>query len=149
MTDVRDPADGAAKVREHEVRFDVLPGTTASVRHLDDQEEWRSVCGMRRDLTTTADEGPARIHSMRIGDSTKHFHKATTEYYYVTEGHGEMELDDETVTITKGDLIVVPPGVRHTSRPLPGEELQILLIVVPSFTADGAPPAHVPDEHFD
>jgi mannose-6-phosphate isomerase-like protein (cupin superfamily) len=74
---------------------------------------------------------------MRISDSRKHMHKRTTEYYYVTEGVGEIELDDETVPIAKGDMIIVPPGVAHTARPTTDAELHVLIIVVPPADGDG------------
>jgi mannose-6-phosphate isomerase-like protein (cupin superfamily) len=130
-----------------DVNVQALSGTKATVRRLTDQAEWRSICGMRRDLLASAEQGPVRIHFLRIHDSRKHWHRSTTEYYFVTEGEGEIELDDETVTIAAGDLVVVPPGVWHTSRPAPGRELHVLLVVVPP--THGGEPDHSPDEHFD
>ena len=131
-----------------DVNVQAHAGTKATVRRLSDQEEWRSVCGMRRDLLAAAEQGPVRIHFLRIQDSRKHWHRTTTEYYFVTEGEGEIDLDDETVPIARGDLVVVPPGVWHTSRPSPGRELHVLLVVVPP-TDPGGEPDHSPDEHFD
>jgi mannose-6-phosphate isomerase-like protein (cupin superfamily) len=116
----------------------------ASVRRLADQDEFRSICGMRRDLVGITETEPARFHYMRIHDSRKHYHRHTIEYYFVAEGHGEMDLDDQTVTITKGDLIVVPPGVRHTSRPTSDSELHILICALPG---DADPDE--PDIHYD
>jgi mannose-6-phosphate isomerase-like protein (cupin superfamily) len=121
----------------------------ATVRRLSDQDEFRSTCGMRRDLLAAGEADPVRVHYLRIGDSKRHVHRKTTEYYYVTEGVGEIELDDDTVPIAKGDLIVVPPGVWHTSRPLPGEELHVLLVVVPPTGGDGKPDHVTPDEHYE
>lgn len=115
----------------------------ARVVKLSDQEEFRSVCGMRRDLVDVGAEAPLWFHYMRISDSRKHFHAETTEYYFVVAGRGEMELGDETVAIEAGDMITVPPGVRHTSRPTTGEDLEILIIVRPPTGAD----EH--EEHFD
>ena len=103
----------------------------ASVRRLVDQEEWRSTCGFRRDLVQVSKDEPVWFHYMRISDSRKHRHARIIEYYFVVEGRGEMELDDETVPIAKGDMIVVPPGVFHTSRPAADEELHVLIIAVP------------------
>lgn len=120
----------------------------ATVRRLGDQEEWRSVCGMRRDLLAASEGQPVRFHYLRIGDSRKHVHRKTIEYYFVTEGEGEIELGDEVVPIAKGDLVAVPPGTWHTSRPVPGKELHVLLIVVPAVDAAGQPD-HAPDEYFE
>ncbi len=103
----------------------------ASVRKLGDQEEWRSTCGMRRDFVDIGKAEPLWFHYMRISDSKRHAHARTTEYYFVTEGVGEMELDDDVVPIEKGDMVIVPPGVRHTARSTTDAELQVLIIVLP------------------
>ena len=109
----------------------------ATVRRLDDQDEFRSVCGMRRDLVGPAEDEPLLFHYMRIHDSRKHYHNKTIEYYFVVEGTGEMELDDETVAIAKGDMIVVPTGVWHTSRSTTDDELHILICALPQGLEPG------------
>lgn len=114
----------------------------ASIRHLADQEEFRSVCGMRRDLVAPDEGEPAIFHFMRIHDSTKHYHRKTIEYYYVVSGTGEMELDDETVEVSEGDMIVVPTGVWHTSRPTTDSELHILICAVPQGLEPGESDVH-------
>ena len=114
-----------------------LKASRATVRRLNEQEEFRSVCGMRRDLVGPAEKEPLLFHYMRIHDSRKHYHRKTIEYYYVVEGTGEMELDDETVRISKGDMIVVPTGVWHTSRPVGDEELHILICALPQDVEPG------------
>lgn len=114
----------------------------ASIRHLADQEEFRSVCGMRRDLVAPDEGEPAIFHFMRIHDSTKHYHRKTIEYYYVVSGIGEMELDDETVEVSEGDMIVVPTGVWHTSRPTTDAELHILICAVPQGLEPGESDVH-------
>lgn len=126
---------------------DVRVGTQAgraSVRRLGEQEEWRSICGMRRDLVGPAEQDLAAFHYMRISDSRRHYHRLTAEYYYVTEGVGEMELDDDTVPIAKGDLIVVPAGVRHTTRPTTDAELHVLIVAIPA-----PDPGADPDHYYD
>lgn len=103
----------------------------ASVRRLGDQEEFQSICGMRRDLLGPREDEPAFFHYLRIHDSKRHYHRKTVEYYFVVEGSGEMELDDETVPIAKGDFVVVPTGVWHTTRPDEGAELHVLICALP------------------
>ena len=110
----------------------------ASVRRLGEQNEFRSICGTRRDLVGIERE-PVAFHYLRISDSKKHYHKKTTEYYFVAEGVGEMELDDKTIPIQKGDLIVVPPGTRHTSRPTTKQELHILIVAHPPIDPEVDP----------
>jgi mannose-6-phosphate isomerase-like protein (cupin superfamily) len=115
----------------------------ARVVKLSDQEEFRSTCGMRRDYVDVGAGEPLWFHYMRISDSRKHFHARTTEYYFVVAGSGEMELGDETIAIEAGDMITVPPGVRHTSRPTTDADLEILIVVRPPDGAD------IHEEHYD
>ena len=128
-------------------KFPIVSSVThgqSSIRRLADQQEFRSVCGMRRDLILGQEEGVA-VHVMRIGDSKKHYHKVTTEYYYVTDGEGELELDGTVYPLAKGDLAVVRPGTVHTSRPLPGKELHVLIVVSPNPDSLPAPDLHYKD----
>ena len=134
---------GAPNVSPADVRVSVR-ASRATVRRLADQDEFRSVCGMRRDLVGPAEDEPLLFHYMRIHDSRKHYHRKTIEYYYVVEGTGEMELDGETVAIGKGDMIVVPTGVWHTSRPTTDDELHILICALPQ----GLEPGEV-DSHYE
>lgn len=43
-----------------------------------------------------------------------HFHQASWEYYVVLEGTKTLQVEDELVTIEAGEMLEVPPGVRHT-----------------------------------
>jgi mannose-6-phosphate isomerase-like protein (cupin superfamily) len=140
MTAQRQPAPNVSPADVHVE----TNASRATVRRLAGQDEFRSVCGMRRDLVGPKEDEPVLFHYMRIHDSRKHYHRKTIEYYYVTEGVGEMELDDEVVSISKGDMIVVPTGVWHTSRPTTDDELHILICALPQ----GLEPGEV-DSHYE
>lgn len=43
-----------------------------------------------------------------------HLHQASWEYYVVLEGTKTLRVEDELVTIEAGEMLEVPPGVRHT-----------------------------------
>ena len=43
-----------------------------------------------------------------------HLHQASWEYYVVLEGAKTLQVEDELVTIRAGEMLEVPPGVRHT-----------------------------------
>lgn len=109
----------------------IRAGRSASVRRLSEQEEFRSTCGFRRDLTLSAPGEPLWFHFLRIQDARRHSHRRTTEYYFVVDGDGFIELDDDRVAIGKGDLVVIPPGTRHDAIPGAGGELQVLIVAVP------------------
>jgi len=97
------------------------------IRRLTDIETVRGVCGFRRSMITAEDTPVANISHLAIDDSREHYHKEMTEFYYVLKGRGLMVLDGEGTAIQEGDLILIPPGVRHTSE----GELEVLIIGVP------------------
>ena len=107
------------------------------IRHLGDIAAVRGICGFRRSLITDADTNVANVSHLVIDDSREHYHKQMTEFYYVLQGHGEMVLDGESSPVREGDLILIPPGVRHTSE----GDLEVLIV--------GVPPQETQDIYFD
>lgn len=59
------------------------------------------------------------------GEFVWHKHDDTDELFLVIEGEFEMQFRDRHVTLTEGEMIVVPKGVEH--RPCANRECQILL----------------------
>jgi mannose-6-phosphate isomerase-like protein (cupin superfamily) len=52
--------------------------------------------------------------TVAAGSSTeRHYHKQSEEFYFVLEGEGAMEIDGETLSVTSGDAILIPPGSWH------------------------------------
>jgi len=43
-----------------------------------------------------------------------HLHERSWEYYTVLEGTKILQIEDELVTVRAGEMLEVPPGVRHT-----------------------------------
>ena len=112
--------------------------TRYAVRRLDEVELFRSVCGFRQSIITHADSKELSLSYLHITDfARKHYHKQTTEIYYVLEGTGEMELDDETVEMLPGTCVLIEPGCRHTAR----GDLKVIII--------GVPPFREADVHYD
>jgi len=101
-----------------------------TLRYLEDAEEERSACGSRRRLLSVGDGTAAFAHLVRIYDSTPHYHKETTELYYVVEGSGTMTLDGEDVSLRAGACLELKPGVVHSVR---GDVL-VLVVGIPSIT---------------
>ena len=98
------------------------------IRRLSETPEERGVCGWRKTLITHDDTPVANVSHLRIDDSKKHYHREMTEYYYVLDGGGTIWLDGETREISKGDLVVIKPGVWHTSD----GEMNVLILGVPA-----------------
>lgn len=61
------------------------------------------------------------------GEFVWHAHDDTDELFFVTEGDLVIDIEgDEPVTLSAGDLFVVPAGVKH--RPRAAQEAKVLLL---------------------
>lgn len=78
-------------------------------------------------------DDPDRVASLHVVDVTAdahtHFHKRTTEIYYILEGTGEIELDGQRHAVAPGDAILIKPLCRHRAI----GKLRILNVPVPAF----------------
>ena len=83
------------------------------VRRLSQIPDEPSLCGTRRPLLGREEGSPASINFLAIHGSAGHYHKLSTEFYYVLEGRGKLHLDDEIVELEPHTLVMIPPGVRH------------------------------------
>lgn len=93
----------------------------------------RGHCGIIRKLTS---DMPCRFVHLIVDKAEKHFHKKTTEYYYVLNGCGEILLGQDIHPIQKGDLIKIEPGTVHQALENKNEELEILVIETPPAIGD-------------
>jgi mannose-6-phosphate isomerase-like protein (cupin superfamily) len=48
--------------------------------------------------------------------------------YYILEGKGEFEVEDEKIPVSGGDVVVIPPGTWYNYRPTDGK-LKVLVIM--------------------
>ena len=99
------------------------------IRKLSEVEEDRSTCGFRKRLITREDTVVASISYLNISHAQKHYHKETSEFYYVVRGSGVMELNDERSEISEGVTVFIPPGVRHRVT----GDVETLVICIPAF----------------
>jgi mannose-6-phosphate isomerase-like protein (cupin superfamily) len=59
------------------------------------------------------------------GEFVWHKHDNEDEMFLVINGEFNMELRDKTLTISKGDFIIIPKGTEH--RPVANNEVHIML----------------------
>jgi mannose-6-phosphate isomerase-like protein (cupin superfamily) len=59
------------------------------------------------------------------GTPPPHVHPATTEVFEVLEGEFEMLVGEEWRTVTAGESVTVPPGLRHSFRNESGADVVI------------------------
>ena len=52
--------------------------------------------------------------TLHVGKSTKgHSHSGKEEVYMIMSGSGKMDLDDKTILIEGGDMVLIEDGVFH------------------------------------
>jgi mannose-6-phosphate isomerase-like protein (cupin superfamily) len=47
------------------------------------------------------------------GETVEHFHRLSEEIYVFVSGRGRMRLADREAAVSAGEVVVIPPGVRH------------------------------------
>ena len=99
------------------------------IRRISDIEKERSICGYRQRLITAEDFEGANVTFLNVYEAKTHYHKRTTEFYYVLSGKGQIELDGERVDVDPGTLIMIRPGTRHRAI----GDIQALIVGVPPF----------------
>lgn len=64
----------------------------------------------------------------------RHYHRRSEEFYYILEGAGEMEIDEEIRPVGSGDAILIPPGAWH--RIWAVSDLKFLCCCAPPYAHD-------------
>ena len=80
-------------------------------------------------VITQEDSPNLGLHVTQIEDGEKHYHRLTTEVYYILEGHGQMELDDEVHDVAPGHVVYIPPGVSHRGA----GGIKAIIVTTPAF----------------
>ncbi len=109
------------------------------VRHLSEAPSVPCPCGVSTRILTGADGAPASLHVTSITDSVRHYHRGTTEVYYILEGLGKIELNGVWHDVAPGTVIWIEAGTRH--RVVSDAGLKTIVFALPAFN-----PA---DEWFD
>jgi mannose-6-phosphate isomerase-like protein (cupin superfamily) len=96
-------------------------------------------CGQSTRFVTIADTPACNFHITFIQDSVMHYHKETTEVYYILEGQGKMELNGDTIGVEPGMVIYIEPFTPHRLESKAG--VRTIVFGVPALKPD--------DEYFD
>ena len=108
------------------------------VANMDRIEAVECPCGEAQRAFIDDVDGVASFHIVRSkGDARTHYHKKTTEIYYILEGVGHVQLDDETINVGPGVSVLIKPECRHR---IVGE-LKFINVPIPAFDPE--------DEWFD
>jgi mannose-6-phosphate isomerase-like protein (cupin superfamily) len=118
-----------------------MPATAAKgylVRRLSEAPTVPCPCGDSTRPLTRAETPVCNLHVTFIRDSVKHYHKETTEVYFILEGRGRLELNDDVVEVEPGMVVYIEPYTWH--RLESAEGVRTVVFGVPALR-DG-------DEHF-
>ncbi len=100
------------------------------LRHEEEAARERSACGYRSRLLSKGDEDVAAwAHAVDIDGARPHYHKRTTELYYVLQGGGSVVLDGDEHQVRPGTMIHIPPGVVHGAI----GKMRVLVIGIPDI----------------
>jgi mannose-6-phosphate isomerase-like protein (cupin superfamily) len=77
-----------------------------------------------------------------IDGARLHYHKRSTELYYVLDGSGSVILDGVEQPVSKGTLVHIPPGVVHGAL----GRMRVLVVGIPDIADDDY--FEAPDERF-
>ncbi|HTY92053.1 MAG TPA: cupin domain-containing protein [Methanocella sp.] len=72
---------------------------------------------------------------VEAGQETEtHVHRKSQEIYYILEGSGDMRLGSKTMAVVSGDVVLIPPGMRHSIKNTDTKILRILCICSPPYS---------------
>lgn len=69
-------------------------------------------------------------------ETVEHFHRSSEEIYCFLEGSGRMRFGDQTAPVESGEVVVIPPGVRHKLWNTGTEPLVLLCCSAPPYSDD-------------
>jgi mannose-6-phosphate isomerase-like protein (cupin superfamily) len=70
------------------------------------------------------------------GASLPHRLKESSEVYYILEGSGVMNIEDEEAEVRRGQAVFIPPGSWQHIRNSGSSDLEFLAIVYPFWKKD-------------
>lgn len=103
------------------------------VRHTGGTPRERSTCGWRDRLISREDSDVAAwAHAVDIDGAQQHYHKRSTELYYVLDGAGTVLLDGIEHPVQAGSIVHIPPGVIHGAV----GRMRVLVVGIPDIADD-------------
>jgi mannose-6-phosphate isomerase-like protein (cupin superfamily) len=108
------------------------------VRRLSEAPTVPCPCGESTRPLTRVETPACNLHVTFITDSVKHYHKECTEVYYILEGQGKMELNDDVIDVAPGTIVYIEPFTTHRLSSASG--VRTIVFGLPALNAD--------DEYF-
>ncbi len=105
------------------------------VRHEGHTPREKSACGWRDRLISREDiaiSPAAWAHAVDIDGAKPHYHKRSTELYYVLDGDGMVTVDGVVHAVSIGSLVHIPPFVVHSAS----GRMRVLVVGIPNIADD-------------
>jgi quercetin dioxygenase-like cupin family protein len=103
------------------------------------QLEFSSVRQTRKKLAAS-ENLVAELVCYEPGQATApHLHARQDELFYVVDGTGTIQVDEEDVPVTAGSVVFVPAGARHGIRADAGGRLALMFVKGPGSAGNPTP----------
>ncbi|MFE9993718.1 cupin domain-containing protein [Streptomyces avermitilis] len=102
------------------VDAEVVGRAPTTVRLLADSSSTGGALSMQRVTLTDGADG-----------ARPHHHAGSAELFYLLDGTAQILSGEQIVTLERGDLAVVPPGLPHAFAAAPGCDADILIVITP------------------
>ncbi|MFF0028689.1 cupin domain-containing protein [Streptomyces avermitilis] len=102
------------------VDAEVVGRAPTTVRLLADSSSTGGALSMQRVTLTDGADGAG-----------PHHHAGYAELFYLLDGTAQILSGERVVTLERGDLAVVPPGLPHAFAAAPGCDADILIVITP------------------
>lgn len=91
---------------------------------------------LRQNLVTEDDAASQRVTAVTFRNGAKNkWHRHSTEQVLVTtDGHGIIANEEQELRVSRGDVVLIPPGERHWHGAQPGQDFTHLSILLPGET---------------
>jgi len=100
------------------------------IAQMEEVKAVQSTCGTSRRAFLSPDNRVASIHLLELrADPESHYHKKSTEFYYILEGEGAVELDGKDVAVRPGTAVMIKAGTFHRGK----GRMRLLVICIPPY----------------
>ncbi len=86
---------------------------------------------------STATGGALSTHRVRLDPgadgAVPHRHDGSAELFFVIDGALDVLAGEHVVSASRGDLLVVPPGLAHAFAARPGSAADALIVITPGI----------------
>ena len=110
------------------------------INHIDEQVPFTTADGsairsvLDASNAAVANQSLAEATLPPLGETERHYHKLSEEFYFILDGTGEMEIDGEVASVQPGDGILIPPGAWHQIKAAGEAELRFLCCCSPPYS---------------